>query len=631
MQVGANTLEEIKSRIDLCDLLSSHGVDVKRMRGGYWACCPFHHEKTPSFKIDPDKGFYFCFGCQRHGDAITFLMENDGLSFTEAVANLAEKCGVRLDLGADDPQAGLRKRLFAVMAAAARFYRLSLKNLPEAETARRYLASRAIPEEAAEAFSIGYAPEGVRRILDWAKKNGFTEDELDAAGIVKKASSPGDRPYHRFSGRLMFTIRDRQGRAVAFSGRQLVENKNSGKYVNSPETAIFKKSSVLFGFDRAAGSITRAANREAIVCEGQIDTIRLHISGFPVAVASQGTAFTETHAKMLARVADGAYLVFDDDAAGHKATVKTAALLLAEGMSVRAVSLPGGHDPDSFLREKGADAFRDCLASAESIVSFQTRTDALAEREPESVEAVSRMARHVISTIGACPNAVMKAKMLEEAAERLKIPVAALAEELGKSESAGSARRRDAAPQARPHGDAPASAAGAKPAAAAADAGSAARPGALEMSFMKYLFSAPDAQSLAAGVKEYFPDGVFANAFTVSFVKAWLAEALGDRGAFATLQCSLTPVTAPWLDEVVAGSGDYAPSHDNDTEALRDFARRMWKAKADALRKSIPASGGNAADLMNLAMTSKSLASAGWEETKEMISKLRNCHMKGEQ
>ena len=611
-------LEEIKARTDLCDLISSHGVEVRRMRGGHWACCPFHHEKTPSFKIDPDKGFYYCFGCQKHGDAIRFLMDMDGLSFMDAVSNLADKCGVRLDVS-DDPAYAMRKRLYAVMAGVAEFYRNSLERLSEAAIARDYLASRDLAGDAARDFSIGYAPEGWAKILEWAKKNSFTPEEFEAAGIIKLGSRPGESPYHRFSGRLMFPIRDKQGRVVAFSGRQLVENKNSGKYVNSPETAIFKKSSVLFGFDRASGNIARSPRREAIVCEGQIDTIRLHISGFPVAVASQGTAFTETHAKMLSVVADAALLVFDDDAAGHKATVKTAALLLAEGIPVRAVSLPDGHDPDSFLRERGADAFRECLAGAESIVSYQIRTGRLAEERPDSVEAVARMAKNVLATVGGCPNAVMKAKMVEEAASLLKLPVAAITEELSKI---GSSPRQPAAatPPAVPPRETP----------VAIDAGRSARPGALEMSFMKFLFSSPRGEATRSAVSSLFPPEAFTHPFTRAFVAAWLKETGGDEAAFADFQCSLDSVSVPWLDEIIETSGSLASAHDDETSAIREFARGVWRAKAIAERDAIPARGGDGADMKRLEYTllAKRLATAPWEAAKDAIDKIAKTSMK---
>jgi DNA primase len=200
----------------------------------------------------------------------------DGLTFVEAVRKLAEQCGVTIE-EKTDPAAAKRKRLLSLLAELAAFYHRCLLKTKEAAVAREYLKERELDAETQEKFLIGYAPNGIATILKWAEKYGYTPEELADAGVIKPPSGRGDRGYHRFGGRLMFSITDKRGRVVAFSGRQLVASKNSGKYVNSPETAVFRKSSVLFGFDKAAGNIVKSAHREAIVCEGQIDTIRLHI------------------------------------------------------------------------------------------------------------------------------------------------------------------------------------------------------------------------------------------------------------------------------------------------------------------------------------------------------------------
>ena len=425
------TVEEIKARIDLADLIASYGIQVKTAGASKKACCPFHHEKTPSFNINESKGFYHCFGCGESGDAIKFVQKMDGLTFVEAVKKLAEQCGVKIE-EKEDPTAGKRKRLLALMAELAQFYHRCPQKTKEAEPARDYLKSRDLGDDVQESFLIGYAPNGMSTMMKWAEKYKYTAEEMEEAGVIKPPRGPGDQGYHRFGGRLMFSIRDKQGRVVAFSGRQLVASKNSGKYVNSPETLIFKKSNVLFGFDKAAGNIAKNAHHEAIVCEGQIDTIRLHISGFPVAVASQGTAFTEEHVKMLKKVADQVVLVFDDDAAGHKATIRTAGLFLAAEMPVRVVSLPEGDDPDSYLRKHPAEDFQKLLDNAESIMSFQVRAEKAKETNPDSIDAMARITKAVLNTIAQSKNAVIKAGMVGEAAKLLGVPSAALNEELGK-------------------------------------------------------------------------------------------------------------------------------------------------------------------------------------------------------
>ena len=370
--IPEQTIEAIKARTDLADLIAGYGIQVKRAGGSYKACCPFHHEKTPSFHIQPSKGFYHCFGCGESGDAIKFVMRYEGLTFVEAAKKLAAAANIAIEEKAD-PQASVRKRLLALHAELAAFYRRCLATAREAASARAYLSSRDLTDDIAEKFQIGYAPLNADAMLTWAKKHGFSTEELEAAGVLKPPRYSGGRWYSPFSGRLMFSIRDRSGRVIGFSGRTLETDKSKmrgGKYVNSPETVVFKKSEVLYAVDLAAGRIANAKPiREAIVCEGQIDVIRCHACGFDRAVASQGTAFTNEHVRLLGKVADAAVLVFDGDGAGQKAAIRTGGEMLASGMSVRVARLPQGEDPDSLLRTKGPEAFQSCLDAAESIVA----------------------------------------------------------------------------------------------------------------------------------------------------------------------------------------------------------------------------------------------------------------------
>ena len=428
MQIPDSTIKEIRERADLAEVISSYGVDLKRSGPDFIARCPFHNEKTPSFHVHPNTGYYKCFGCGKSGDAIAFLQEHQGMTFLDAVSTLADRYGI--DLRKDeDPKYKYRKKLYALLAQVCGFYRRCLDTINEAQVARDYLASRNIDKATQEAFCIGYAPAKSDVILKWAQKYGFSHQELADAGIVKLPegdSGTGRLPYHRFAGRLMFAIKDSAGRVVGFSGRQLVENKKSGKYVNSPETEIFKKGNILYGLDKAASNITKSPHREAILCEGQIDCIRLHTSGFPVAIAPQGTAFTAEHASILKRYADSAVLVFDDDTAGHKATIKAAGLLFSVGLPIRVVSLPDGDDPDTFLSSsadgKGPAGFRALLDKAESAVAFQCRILRAAEGNPDSVDAIQRVSKTVLDTIALCSNPILKDSLLSEASAALNIP-----------------------------------------------------------------------------------------------------------------------------------------------------------------------------------------------------------------
>jgi DNA primase len=395
-------LEEIRARTDLADLISSYGIAPRRAGADSKACCPFHHEKTPSFVVHPDRGFYHCFGCGESGDVFKFVMRQEGLGFVDAAKKLARLCGVEVEERAD-PEAAARGRLYSLHAELSAFFRRCLVKAPEAKAAREYLARRGLSDEVAERFAIGYAPASPEAMQKWAEKYGYTQDEMDAAGVLMKSRYEGGRPFNRFGGRLMFTIRDRSGRPVAFSGRILTNDKSVAKYVNSPATPVFQKSRILFALDQAARSIRNAPRREAIVCEGQIDVIRCHACGFTTAVASQGTAFGVEHVQILKKCADSAVLVFDADGAGRKAALRVGGEFLAADMPVRVATLPPGEDPDSLLRDKGAEAFRACLDAAESITSFQIRALREAESSPDSIDAMTRVGREVIGMIAKCP------------------------------------------------------------------------------------------------------------------------------------------------------------------------------------------------------------------------------------
>lgn len=424
-------LDEIRARLDLAEVIGAR-VELKKTGSAYKGRCPFHHEKTPSFQVNPDKQYYHCFGCGESGDIFKFIMKMDGLTFPEAVQKLAERAGVKLE-EVSDKRAKIRTRLYALHAELAMFYQRCLEKTKEAEPARAYLRERKLRPGTVKAFGIGYAPKRRKSpILTWAKKHGYTVEELVSAGIIlpPKPGRRADDYYDRFKGRLMFPICDRQGRAVAFSGRILDVEAHSAKYVNSPETDIFIKSRVLYALDKAAAKIVKHPRREAIICEGQIDVIRCHASGFETAVASQGTAFTEEHAKLLKKHADSAVLVFDGDAAGRKAALRTGAIFLAEEIPVRVAMLPVGEDPDSLLRDKGPEVFQELLDNALSITAFQVDTLRRAEENPESIDAVNRISQAVMEMLAGCPGAVLRSRLLQEGAELLHLPFSALEADL---------------------------------------------------------------------------------------------------------------------------------------------------------------------------------------------------------
>lgn len=424
--LSEQTLEEIKMRTDIVELISQR-VPLKRAGADFKACCPFHNEHTPSFIVSPSRRTFHCFGCGAQGDVFKFLMLSEGLTFPEAVKNLAERCGVSIETSID-PSAAKRKTLIKIHNEVAAFFQRCLNTIKEAAPARAYLQKRGLDAETIEKFKIGYVPVNNSVLPKWAEKNGFHVDDLVEAGLISppRPEYKDDGYYNKFRGRLVFPICDASGQVIAFSGRILVEDKHAPKYYNSPETIIFRKSRVLYGLCFAKKNITKAKNREVIVCEGQIDVIRCHSSGFGTAVASQGTAFTEEHVTLLKPYADSALLVFDGDAAGLKAAARTGRLFLAAGLPVRVAMLPPGDDPDSFIKNKGGEAFQKLLDNPISLVAFQIKAMKESAQNPTSIDTLARITDEVFETLAASSKEILRSYLMQEAADLLGIPLAAM-------------------------------------------------------------------------------------------------------------------------------------------------------------------------------------------------------------
>jgi DNA primase len=372
--ISKETIERVLASTDIVDLIGSY-IPLKRAGTGYKANCPFHHEKSPSFNVSPQKQFFHCFGCGKSGNAIGFIMDHEGLLFMDALKRLATKAGVHLEEEPDDPNARAAKRsrgkLLDLHREASAFFHELLKTDPQCQHARDYLKSRGFGREMAERWEIGWMPDNSRVFLDWARSKNFTGKDLVASGLasLKDEDRPANGIYVRFRDRLMFPIRNEVGDAIAFSGRQLKEDPRSGKYINSPETDIFKKSNVLFALDRAKKAILK--EKAVILCEGQIDAIACHEGGVENAIAPLGTAFTLQHARILKRYAQTAVLCFDADNAGVKACERAFRELAPEGFSVKVVELPAGDDPDTYLKAHGVEGFRKQVAEARDFFDFK--------------------------------------------------------------------------------------------------------------------------------------------------------------------------------------------------------------------------------------------------------------------
>ncbi|MGA8164303.1 MAG: DNA primase [Waddliaceae bacterium] len=362
------SLEALRQRIDLIDVLSSH-VDLKRAGSTYKGLCPFHDEKTPSFVVRQGDDHYHCYGCGAHGDAIQFLMTHLSMRFSEAVESLAERFHLHLEtIESSEATKGPNKHdMKQALETACRFYHFYLLHTPEGRLAFQYLYQRGISLDFVRYFQLGLAPNvpGLFRQTMHAKK--VSDEIMVAAGLSALSNSGGYRDF--FVDRILFPIRQGSGAVVGFSARKYKEETFGGKYINTPETALFKKSHLLFGLNYSRKHI--AKERRVIVVEGQIDVLRLIFAGITFAVAGQGTAFGEGHVKeLMALGVNQAYLALDSDEAGREASYKIGDLLQREGVEVRIVPLPPGSDPDAFLREKGAQEFLHLLEKSLPYLPF---------------------------------------------------------------------------------------------------------------------------------------------------------------------------------------------------------------------------------------------------------------------
>ena len=372
--ISKENIEQVLSATDIVDLVNTY-VPLKRAGSQFRANCPFHNEKTPSFYVNPARQSFHCFGCGKGGDAIAFVREYENLPFTDAVRKLAQRSGVPIQEEESSPEDDRRRRskgrLLDLHREAAEFFHQQLLKAPEAAHARDYLKSRGFGREMAVNWSVGWMPENARVFLEWAKSRNFTGRELVDSGIcyLKEEGNPRSGIRVRFRDRLMFAIRNEIGDVIAFSGRQLREDPNSGKYVNSPETVLFRKSRVLFALDRAKKPILR--EKAALLCEGQLDVISCHEAGIDHALAPLGTAFTRDHAKLLRRYTKRVVVCYDADAAGLAATTRAFRELAPESLSVAVARMPAGEDPDSFIKQRGAEGFRDLLGEARGFFDFK--------------------------------------------------------------------------------------------------------------------------------------------------------------------------------------------------------------------------------------------------------------------
>ena len=366
-------VERVRERSDIVSVISRY-VELNLKGDKYWACCPFHSEKTPSFSVTPEKGFFYCFGCHAGGNVFKFISMIENVSYFDAIKLQAERVGVPLpsrkktsqELAVESEEKILRN----IVEQAKNFYRDCLMKTAEGELGRKYFKSRGITSSVIENFQLGYAPNSWDSLAKNFLRRGFTSKQLVSAGLVSERKN-GDGVYDRMRGRVIIPIADIFGHTVGFGGRILnAENeKNSPKYLNSPETILFNKRNLLFGLDKAHMSISK--KNCAIVVEGYMDAISLVSAGVENVVATLGTSFTVEHAKLILRYARKIIFCYDSDEAGQNATVRALPIVREVGAEVFVITIPDGKDPDDFIRKHGKESFDKLIKNARGLVDYR--------------------------------------------------------------------------------------------------------------------------------------------------------------------------------------------------------------------------------------------------------------------
>ena len=415
-RVTADSIERVRTSADMVEVVSAH-TDLRRQGARWVGLCPFHDERTPSFSIDPVEKLYYCFGCQAGGNIFTFLEEKEGLDFRDAVEQLADRYGVELEYdtgGRDDERRRARERLIEVLSKTATFYSRYLWESSEAQRARAYLEGRGLGREILEEFGVGYAPSAWDRVLTSALRSGYSEAELQAAGLAQ-AGRRG--PYDRFRGRIVFPLRDARGRVLGFGARAMRDNQQP-KYVNSPEGPVYRKGRSLFGVDRARAHATKEGS--VFVVEGYTDVLAMHQAGFRNTVASMGTALTDEQVGELARLAREVVLAFDADASGQEAMLRAQAAAAGRGLSLKVARLPDDKDPSDLLAEAGPDSFKTIAGDAIPILEFQV-TSVLERAQMHSAADKDRLVAQLAPVFGSVAPSAERDELVRRVADRLDL------------------------------------------------------------------------------------------------------------------------------------------------------------------------------------------------------------------
>jgi DNA primase len=432
--IPTQTIEQIAAANDIVEVIGTY-FPLKRAGSTFKALCPFHQEKTPSFTVSPSRQTFHCFGCGAGGSVFRFVMDYEHLDFPAAVKKLATRVGIPvieergISRDDEDRQHEARRVLLQLHAEAAEWFHENLVKKKVGEPAREYLKGRGIDKRIAKDWQIGFAPESWDAFLSWATERGYQQRLLLESGLVTRREEGENKPYDRFRNRIMFPIHNDVGEVIAFSGRILPPSPSlrragdkeaeAAKYVNSPETPLFRKGRVLFGLHKTKRGLIEADC--AIVCEGQLDLITLFEAGIANVVAPQGTAFTEQQARILKRFVSEVVLCFDADAAGQKAAERSLDALLQNNLVVRVAEMPAGEDPDSMVRKRGREEFEKLVSGARDFFDWWIERETSAA-DLDSLGAKMQVAQRLAETIGRVQDQLMRGEVANRASARLGVP-----------------------------------------------------------------------------------------------------------------------------------------------------------------------------------------------------------------
>lgn len=422
-QIPQETIQRIREAADIVEVISEH-IQLRKTGRNFVGLCPFHGEKTPSFNVNPELQIYKCFGCDAGGDVFKFVQQIDRVSFVEAVAHLAQRTGIALPSAGQQPADELSDQLYRACDLAMKYYHHLLRQ-PEGRETLSYLQNRGISDQTVDRFGLGCAPAEWDAFFKVAIRRQLDPAVLERAGLIS-ARKEGKGYYDRFRERLVFPIANLSGRTIAFGARTL-KGDQQPKYLNSPETPIYHKSSTLYGLHQAREAIRQ--QECVLVVEGYMDYLALAQHGIAHAVASAGTALTEEHCRLLARFARRVVLVFDGDEAGSAASLRGLEVVLATGLEAYVVSLPGGHDPDTLVQAEGPEALLALVAAAGSALDFHLGHLAR-QHDLRTLEGKARAAEAIQSLLARCRDAVRRDLLLREASQRLGIDEKAFRQQL---------------------------------------------------------------------------------------------------------------------------------------------------------------------------------------------------------